>query len=139
MHFNYMFKCLKCGIYFCRSNEDSFLRGIVSEESYNNGNKRRILSLKICFMGGLYELIGVASAALTPTLNDLGLRYLYFPDAIVMFLVIPFIHIMNDEDTKSIIADEGWIQGIRYMFNIRNQVEPIAVVRISQPRAANHR
>ena len=49
---------------------------------------------------------------------------------------------MNDEDTKDIIADQGWIQGIRYMLNIRNQVEPVGegielVER--QARAANQR
>jgi len=76
-------------------------------------------------MSWLYEFIGVVLFMLIPKLNDLGLYYLYFPDAIVMFVIIPLIHIINDEDTKAIIAEQGWIQGIRYMLNIRNQVEPV--------------
>ena len=135
----HMVAYLKYGIYFCRSNEDSFLRGVVSEELYDDANKRRIVSLMICFISWLYEMIGVVFTVLTPTLNDLGLCYLYFPDAISIFLIIPFNHIMNDEDTKAVIADQGWIQGIRHMLNIRNQVEPVGVVPIHQARAANQR
>jgi hypothetical protein len=131
-----MFVYLKCVIYFFRSNEDSFLRGVVSEGSYNNGNKRRLVSLKICFMSWMYEFIGVVFTLFAPPLKDLGFYYLYFPDAILMFVIIPSIHIMNDEDTK---AEEGWIQGIRYMLKIRNQVEPLAVVPVVQAEAANQK
>ena len=141
MHFNHMIKdmfvYLKCVIYFSRSNEDSFVRGIVSEATFDNGNKRRVVSLKICSMTCVYELIGVVFSVLTPYLNDLGVYHLYFPDAILIFVIIPFIHIMNDEDTRAIIAVEGWIQGIRYMLNIRNQVEPVPPVPIPQARALN--
>ena len=142
MHFyhmiEHMFVCLKLFIFFCRSNEDSFTRGVVSEASYNYGNKRRIVSLKICFMSWIYELIGTGFTALVFTFRSLGFYHLWlFPDAIVIFVIIPFIHIMNDEDTKAIIAEEGWVQGIRYMLNIRNQVEPVAVVLVVQAEPAS--
>ena len=87
-------------------------------------------------MSWLYELIGIVFVLLTPTLNDLGIYYLYFPDAILMFVILPFNHIMNDEDTKAIIAERGWIQGIRHMLNIRNQVDLAAVgIELVQPQA----
>ena len=69
-------------------------------------------------MSWLYEYIGVLMALISPFLRALGLRYLYFPDAILMFVVIPFVHLMNDEDVKTVITEEGWIQGIKTMIGI---------------------
>ena len=112
-------------IYYCRSNEDSFSRGVLSEAQYEMGNKRRLVSLKICFMTWLYEMIGVAFTILTPYLNSLGVPYLSYPDAILLFVVIPFLHIMNDEDTKTVITNEGWIEGIKHMLGIRSKVTPV--------------
>ena len=74
--------------------------------------------MKICFMGWLYEFIGVVVTFVTPYLRNYGLYYLYFPDVILMFLVIPFVHLMNDEDTKTVITEEGWIQGLKHMLGI---------------------
>ena len=71
-------------IYYCRSNEDSFSRGVLSEDQYEMGNKRRLVSLKICFLTWMYEMIGVAFTILTPYLNSLGVPYLYYPDAILV-------------------------------------------------------
>ena len=123
---------LKCVLYFSRSNEDSFQRGVVSKESYDNKNKRSLITLKICFMSWLYEFIGIGFAMLTPTLKKFGFYYLYYPDAILIFVVIPLLHIINDEDTKSLIIDEGWIQAIKFILNIRSDVEPQGVAPIPQ-------
>ena len=41
-----------------------------------------------------------------------------------MFLVIPFCHLMNDEDTKTVILQRGWYQGLRYMGGFQDQVVP---------------
>ena len=46
-------------------------------------------------MGWICEVVGTLFTWFTPTLAS---RYVYFPDAIVMFVVIPFIHLINDED-----------------------------------------
>ena len=108
-----------------RSNDESFSRGAISETSYNFGKKRRLVSLKMCYMGWVYESLGVASAILTPFLHNLGFHNLHFPDVIVMFVVIPFVHLMNDEDTKAIIADQNWYQGLRHMLGVHNRVTPI--------------
>ena len=107
-----------------RSNEKNFVLGVLSETSYNNGNKRRLVSLKICITSWLYELIGMLFTMLTPTLLSFGWRYFQYPDAILMFLAIPVIHLINDEDTKTIILEEGWIQGLKSLLKIRNRVVP---------------
>ena len=35
-----------------------------------------------------------------------------------MNVIIPIVYLMNDEETKGIIAEEGWYQGIRHMMGI---------------------
>ena len=79
-------------------------------------------------MGWLYESLGVISAVLTPFLHNLGIHNLYYPDVILMFVVIPFIHLMNDDDTKAIIADRNWYQGVRHMLGIYTQVTQVSLV-----------
>ena len=74
-----------------------------------------MISLKICFMAWLYEFIAVVFTSLSPLLRDHGSQFLHYPDALVMFVIIPFIHLMNHEDIKTIIIEENWIQGMRYM------------------------
>ena len=107
-----------------RSNENSFGIGVLNERSYSNGNKRRLVSVKICFTSWLYELIGTLFTILTPTLLSFGYRYIHYPDAILMFLAIPVIHLINDEDTKTVILEEGWIQGFISLLRIKNPAMP---------------
>ena len=111
-------------IFYTRSNDESFARGATSKASHNRREKRRIVSLKICYMGWVYETLGIISTVLTPTLRNLGFHNLHFPDVILMFVVIPFLHLMNDEDTKTIITEQNWYQGLRHMLGIYNQVAP---------------
>ena len=75
-------------------------------------------------MGWLYELISIGSALITPFLHYIGIPNPHFIDAIIMFLIIPFLHLMNDEDTKTIIFEENWYQGIRHMLGIYNEKVP---------------
>ena len=58
------------------------------------------------------------SVLLGPELYDLKIPNIHFPDAIITSIVIPFIHILNDESSKGIISQHGWIQGIRYTLGI---------------------
>ena len=115
--FNEFLHCYE--IFIFRSHDDSFARGILNTESYDYGIKRRMVSLKICFVSWLLEFAGVLLTLLTPFLRGLGFHYLYYFDAVLMFIVIPFIHLMNDEDTKSIITENGWRKGIQYMLGIK--------------------
>ena len=70
----------------------------------------------------LLEYIAIASATVSvllgPELYDLKIPNIHFPDAIITSILIPFIHILNDESSKGIISQHGWIQGIRYTFGI---------------------
>ena len=107
-----------------RNTDDSFLKGVLTEETYEYGNSRTMVSLKICFLSWLYELIGTIITAVSPTLVSLGLRHIYFIDSLIMFLVIPFCHLMNDEETKGVIVERGWFQGLKQMAGFPDQIVP---------------
>ena len=69
-------------------------------------------------MSWLYEILAIFSTSLTPLLHQLGIPNLYLPDAILMSVAIPFANLMNDEETKGIISEESWYQGLRYMLGV---------------------
>ena len=141
--------CYKwCKCLLDRSNNESFSRGILSEESFERGKKRSIISLKICFIGWLYELIAIATSVFSTALNKIGFPNVYLPDVIIMFVVIPLVHLMNDEETKEIIYNGNWYHGIRHVFGghieprllpssipkLRQQSNQIATARKTVPR-----
>jgi hypothetical protein len=107
---------------FFRSNDASFARGVLSIQSKNKYQKRSLISLQMCFMRCLYEVLASFAALFTPLLHKVGIPNVYLPDAILMSAVIPFANLMNDEETKEIIYKENWYQGLRYMLGI--YVEP---------------
>ena len=111
-------------IFFNRTNFESYSRGVLTEHQYEDGTKRRLTNLQICFMGWIYESTGNLFTIVTPFLHTLGLHGLHYPDAIMMFVLIPFAHLMNDEDTKTVITDENWYQGVRHMLGIYKDIGP---------------
>ena len=48
-------------------------------------------------------------------LHELGWPGSQYFTAVIMFIVIPFVHLMNDEETKVVIHMDGWIQGVKYL------------------------
>ena len=72
-------------------------------------------------MGWLYELVASFIAILSPTLNKYGMPNTYMIDPILMFVIIPLVHLLNDEETKGIITEENWYQGLRHMMGIYNE------------------
>ena len=96
---------------------------MFSAKDYRSGNVRRMVSLQLCIIGWMYELIGTIMTVLTPVFHAIGIRNFSYVDALIMFVVIPFINLTNDETTKGIIAEQGWYQGVRKIFGIYNQVE----------------
>ena len=58
-----------------------------------------------------------------PILQNRGLHNSHFADALVMFIVIPFSHLINDDETKGIIAEVSWYQGLRHMIGIYKATE----------------
>ena len=107
-------------MYSYRNADDSFVKGIFTVETYEYGKTRTMVSLKLCLLSWLYELFGAAVTVLSPTLHSLGIRYYYYVDAIIMFLVIPFCHLMNDDETKAIIIERGWYHGIKFMVGFKD-------------------
>ena len=83
-----------------------------------------MVSLKICFLGWVYELIANIMTAVSPSLLSFGIHHQYYVDAILMFLGIPFIHLMNDENIKGVIVESSWYRGFRHMLGFENQISP---------------
>ena len=74
----------------------------------------------MCFMASMVEMFAMATAILSgflgAQLQELSVPNIHFPDAVVMSIIIPFIHLLNQEETKGIIFENGWFQGFRYAF-----------------------
>ena len=79
-------------------------------------------------MSWFYELLGVAFTYLTPVLLAFGAFNIYFVDGILMYVVLPAMYLINDEDNKTAITEHGWIQGVRHILGIRNQILPQAPI-----------
>ena len=105
-----------------RSNDESFAKKVLSEASYERGENRRIISLKMCVISWLLECVGLLSMASMTLLHALGLHNLHYPDCIIMNVIIPIVYLMNEEGTKGIIAEESWYQGIRYMMGTYTRI-----------------
>ena len=119
---------------FFSSNENSYKIQIIQENDFEYGNKRRLVSLKICFMGWLYEIVGVVLTLLTPLIKELISFNVSYVDAVLMFVILPATFFINDEDTKTVITDEGWIEGGKYMLGKRNLVPSVAPIAGSRNR-----
>ena len=109
---------------FYRDAAESFSKGVLTQQTFEYGKRRALVSLKICFSGWLYELIGSIMTAVSPALMSLGMQHQYYIDAIIMFLGAPILHLINDEDTKAVIVEKGWYWGFRHMAGFRNQIAP---------------
>ena len=105
-----------------RSNDESFAKKLLSEASYERGENRRIVSLKMCVISWLLECVGLLSMASITLLHTLGLHNIHYPDCIIMNVIIPIVYLMNDEETKGIIAEESWYQGVRYMMGMHTRI-----------------
>ena len=103
-----------------RENDASYARGVLKESSYETGNRRRLVSLRMCIISWLIEILGTLCHVLFLSLvNSLGLAGIHYIEVIFMFIVIPFIYLMNDEDTKGTIANQGWYAGLKYMLGLQ--------------------
>ena len=73
----------------------------------------------MCFWGWLYEVVSNILLISAPILKyRYSIHNTYFADIVLIFIIIPFLHLLNDEDTKEIIYDEGLYQAIGYMLGI---------------------
>ena len=86
----------------------------------------------------IYELICNIFVLISPVLKfKYGWANTSFTDPVSMFVILPFLHLMNDEDTKEIIYDETWFQAIKFILGIYvpSKVKPIE----EQPNRQNVR
>ena len=126
-----------------RSNMNSYEIGVLSDASYEYSEKRSIISLKMCILGWIYELTSNVFVMIAPILKfRYHLPHTYFVDPISMFVVIPFLYLFNDDDTKEIIYNESWYQGIKYVLGVyvapvEKQNEQIRVEENASLRSVN--
>ena len=107
-----------------RSHNDSYARGILTDDQYEEGKKKSLISIQMCFWGWLYDFIPLFSQGLSTILREkYDLSFVHLPDAIVSFILIPFLHLMNDEETKLIILMENWFEGVKYVFGMRGMYD----------------
>ena len=85
-------------------------------------------------MSWLYEFVGVVFTILTPLIQEYGGFNVYFVDAILMFVVLPAQYLMNDEDIKTVITQDGWIQGLKKMLGWHKKVSPQGPIVAAQAR-----
>ena len=73
----------------------------------------------MCIMTMMYEFICNLFVVISPLLKyKYGWKKTSFSDPVCMFVIIPFLQLMNDEDTKEIIFDENWFQAVKFILGI---------------------
>ena len=111
--------CQLVSNFIYRSNMHSYEIGVLSEANYEYTEKRSIISLKMCILGWIYELIFNIFVIIAPIFKfKYDLPNTYFVDPITMFVVVPFLYLFNDDDTKEVIYNESWYQGIKYVLGV---------------------
>ena len=67
----------------------------------------------------MYEFICNLFVVFSPVLKyKYGWPNTYFIDPVSMFVIIPFLQLMNDDETKEIIFDENWFQAVKFILGI---------------------
>ena len=108
-----------------RHNMENLLRGTLSSTAYARGQKRSLVSLKICCVGWFVETLGNITFVIVPLQRYLNFHYLHIIDVILMFLITPIIYLANDEETKKLIADRDWKTGVQHMLGGKIKVMPL--------------
>ena len=105
-----------------RSNKRQLEIGVYNDNLYHESEKRSIISLQMCFMSWLYEVLSTIFLLILPYLkqkHEIHNTYITYP--VIMFITIPGLHILNDEDTRAVIYREGWFGGFKLMLGIYTQ------------------
>ena len=101
------------------------MRGTLSSTAYALGQKRSLVSLKICFVGWFVETLGNIAFVIVPLQRYFNFHYFHVIDSTLMFLITPVIYLANDEETKKLIADRDWKTGVQYMLGQKIKVMPL--------------
>ena len=98
-------------------------KGILPKKNHHYREKRIMLSFKICFIGMLCELAGGVITMAYPLLKMLGIPNLYIADPIMVFVVVPMVHLVNDDETKEIIVEGNYYKSLRHMIGYNVEKE----------------
>ena len=120
-----------------RHNVDRFHRGVVSEDTHTKRETRRLVSLQMTIVAWLYEFLSVLSALLSPILKKYRIDHIHFVDCLIMFVIIPTHYLINDEDTRTVVANGGWGQGLRFILGIQREIAPMMPPNYQPPRHEN--
>ena len=112
---------------------------VLSEDAVEREKKRSLISFQMCMIGWTFELGAAIIITLKLLFKYIGLTNVYYTDSIIYFVVIPCVHLMNNEDTKAIVFGECWYQGIRHMVGIYTKPVPARDVEISNQPWKNNR
>ena len=79
--------------------------------------------MKMCLWGWIYNFSTLFWQIFSTILRDnYNIPNIHMPDAILSFVLIPFLHLMNDEETKLIIFSENWFEGMKYVLGMRHKI-----------------
>ena len=109
----------------------------MGEDSHTKSEKRRLVSLKMTVVAWLYEFLSVLSVFLSPILKKYHIDHIHFVDCLIMFVIIPTHYLINDEDTRTVVANGGWCQGLRFILGIQREIAPMVPPNHQQPRHEN--
>ena len=84
-----------------------------------------MVSLKVSFIGWLCELVGSVMSSLTPKLLfESGFTHMYYSDSLIMFVIITFVYLVNEEEVKGVIYEKVWYKGLMHMVGNANEIAP---------------
>ena len=107
-----------------RSNLDSYTKGVYNENGYKSLEKRRLTQINVCFLGWLLEVFLTVLTGLWTLLQNIGLaRTVAYPYAEFFLsffrsVVISFVFLLNDEETKTVITEKNWYLGVRHALGL---------------------
>ncbi len=72
----------------------------------------------MCFIGCSLESLVFLLVVLFTILQSL---YVLYGPFIIMFVITPLVYLMNDEETKGVIAEQNWYQGLKHMLGLHSE------------------
>ena len=74
----------------------------------------------MCFLGLLLEILDNIFIVMIESIlkYKYGFSNTYLCDVVLLFVVTPLLLFLNDDDTKEIIDQEGWHQGLKFMLGM---------------------
>ena len=98
-------------------------KGILPKDNHHYTEKRILLSFKICCIGLFCELVGGLITMAYPLLKMLWISNIYLADAVMVFVVVPMVHLLNDGKAKEIFVEGNYYKALRHMIGYNVEKE----------------